>query len=122
MFQLQQQYNFFYLDTLEVVRALPEIAEKRRQLLGFQQQQIKFMMEFNTFRGSFIKPMYQNQFEELTGIFCMTMDTWIGFQYINGKKDPDENNYCNDLWAILRILFTDMGLPEFRQLQQRTIN
>ncbi len=119
MFQLQQQYLFFYLDTLEVVRALPEIAEKHRQLLGFQHQQIQFMMEFNTSRGSFIEPMYKNQFTELTHVFCMAMDTWMGFQFVNGNNAPDENAYCNDLWCILRILFTDMGMPEFNQLQKK---
>lgn len=119
MFQLQQQYQFFYLDTLEVVRALHEIAEKHRQLLGFQQQQIQFMMEFNASRGSFIQPVYEKQFEELTDIFCMTMDTWMSFQYVNGNNAPDEESYCKDLWSILRVLFTDMGMTEFRQLQKK---
>ena len=119
VFQLQQQDSFFYLDTLEVVRALPEIAEKHRQLLGFQQQQILFMMEFNASRGSFIQPVYQEQFIEITRIFCITMNTWMSFQYVNGNNAPDEISYCNDLWSILKILFTDMGEPEFRQLQRQ---
>lgn len=121
IFQLQQQYLFFYLDTLEVLRALPEIAERHRRLISFQQQQIQFMMEFNTSRGSFIKPMYNNQFAELTNLFCMTMDSWISFQFVNGNNTPCEDVYCNDLWSILKTLFTDMGIPEYRQLQNKRI-
>jgi AcrR family transcriptional regulator len=117
IFQLQKQYLFFYLDTLEIVRALPEVAEKHRELLGFQQQQIKFMMEFNAARGSFIQAVYEDQFTELTDIFCMTMDSWMNFQFINGNNNPDEDAYCNHLWSILKVLFTDMGIPEYRQLQ-----
>jgi AcrR family transcriptional regulator len=117
IYLLQRQYRFFYLDTLEVLRAFPEIAEQHRLLLCFQRQQIQFMMEFNASRGSFIQPLYPGQFAELTHIFCMTMDNWMSFQFISGNTEPNEGSYCNDLWSILRVLFTDMGLPEFRQLK-----
>jgi AcrR family transcriptional regulator len=122
VYQLQQQYLFFYLDTLEVIRALPDIAEKHRQLLSFQRQQIQFMMEFNASRGSFIQPLYEEQFVQLAHIFCMTMDNWMSYQYINGNNEADETAYCKDLWAILRVLFADMGEPEFRQLNNKGIN
>jgi len=122
MYQLQQQYRFFYLDTLEVLRAFPEIAEKHRELLRFQRQQIKFMMEFNASRGSFIQPKYSEQFQQLAHIFCLAMDNWISYQHINGNNTPDESTYCADLWSILRVLFTDMGNPEFRQLSNKVIN
>ena len=117
MYLLQQQYLFFYLDTLEVLRAFPEIAEKHRQLLSFQRQQIQFMMEFNASRGSFVQPRYDIEFTEHAHIFCMAMDNWMSYQYINGNESTDVTIYCNDLWSILRVLFTDVGLPEFTQLQ-----
>jgi len=116
MFRLQQQYLFFYLDTLEVVRAFPEIAKEHQQLLRYQRQQIQFMIEFNASRGSFIQPLYPHQFAELAHIFCLTMDNWLGYQVVNGSLRPDEGDYCRDLWTILRGLFTDMGMPEYRQL------
>ena len=119
MFQLQQQYRFFYLDTLEVLRTFPEIAEKHRQLLRFQRQQIQFMMEFNASRGSFIQPGYKEEFSELSHIFCMAMDNWMSYQFMNGNESTDVTIYCKDIWSILRGLFTDLGVPEFRQLTHR---
>lgn len=121
VYELQRQYLFFYLDTLEVVRAFPEIAEKHQELLRFQRQQIYFMMEFNVSRGAFIQPIYKEQFTHLTHIFCMTMDNWMSYQYINGINEPDINSYCDDLWSILREIITDLGLPEFRQLKNKMI-
>lgn len=122
MYQLQQQYLFFYLDTLEVLRAFPEIAEKHQQLLRFQRQQIQFMMEFNASRSSFVQPQYEGQFADLAHIFCMTMDNWISYQYINGNTAPEELTYCQDLWSILRVLLSDMGKPEYQQLGKTGIN
>ena len=77
------------------------------------------MMEFNASRGSFIQPVYEGQFAELAHIFCMAMDNWMSYQYINGNNEPDENSYCSDLWSVLRVLFADMGMPEFRQLRMK---
>ena len=122
VFELQQQYRCVYVDTLEVLRAYPEIAEKHRLLLSYQRQQIQFMMEFNASRGSFIQPQYKEQFEQLAHLFCMTMDNWMSYQYINGIDKPDEANYRKDLWSILRLLYTDMGTPEFRQLNDQRLS
>jgi len=106
---------------LEVLRAFPEIAEKHQQLLQFQRQQILFMLDFNASRGSFMQPTYEAQFAELAQIFCLTMDNWMSYQLVTGNKGLTEDAYCLDLWAILRPLFTDMGIPEFRQLQNKSI-
>ena len=122
VYQLQRQYRFFYLDTLEVLRAFPEIAEKHRELLSFQRAQIQFMMEFNASRGSFIQPRYENQFADISHIFCMAMDNWLSYQYIAGVQEPGEKTYCKDLWIVLRGLFTEMGEPEFRQLRNKEID
>lgn len=116
VFQLQQQYRFFYLDTIDILRAFSEIAEKHRQLLNFQRQQMQFMIDFNFSRGSFIAPQYEGQYTDVAYNFCSMIDTWLNYQFIQGKNEPDENTFHKDLWSILRILFTDMGNVEFRQL------
>jgi AcrR family transcriptional regulator len=116
VYLLQQQYRFFYLDTLEVIRAFPEIAEKHRQLLNYQRQQIRFMIDFNYSRGSFIEPQFEGQFHDIANTFCLMVDNWLSYQLIQGDKEPDENSFHNDLWSLLKVLFTDMGSVEFRQL------
>jgi AcrR family transcriptional regulator len=120
VFQLQQQYRFFYLDTLDVLRAFPEIAEKHRQLLNFQRQQMHFMIEFNFSRGAFTSPKYDEQYTDIANSFCIMMDTWMNYQFIEGKTAPDKNTFHKDLWSILRVLFTNMGDVEFRQLGNLT--
>ena len=56
MFQLQQTYIFFYLDTLEVVRAFPEIHKLHRKHIEWQVQQVISMFQFNVSRGAFESP------------------------------------------------------------------
>lgn len=121
VFELQHQYLFFFLDTLEVLRAFPEIADKHQELLRFQRQQIHFMMEFNASRGAFQQPLYKEQFNDFTHIFCLTMDNWRSYQIIAGNQHPVVDVFCNDLWSILRALISDLGLPEFGQLTNKII-
>jgi AcrR family transcriptional regulator len=121
MYRLQQEYRFFYLDTLEVVRAFPEVAEKHQQLLRYQRQQMQFMMEFNASRGSFVQPQYTDHFADVAHLLCLTMDNWMSYQHVNGNNKPEESVYCNDCWTLLRPLLTDMGIPEFRQLTNKII-
>ena len=116
VFALQQQYRFFYLDTLEVLRAFPEVAEKHRQLMVFQRHQIQFMIEFNFSRGSFTGPLYEGQFADIAKHCCLLMDNWLSYQIVQGETEPGEADFHKDLWAILHFLFTDMGQVEFRQL------
>ena len=119
IYTLQHQYSFFYLGTVEVLRAIPEISIEHRKLLSFQRQQIQFMMEFNASRGSFIQPLYEKHFTDITHIFCLTMDNWMSYQNVTANNSYSEATYRNELWSILRSLFTDMGKPEFRQLTNR---
>jgi hypothetical protein len=79
-------------------------------------------MEFNVSRGAFARPPHDEQFEHLAYLFCMSMDNWMSFQYINGNNKPDEAGYCNDVWSILRVVITALALPEFRQLTNKRID
>ncbi len=116
MFALQMQYKFFYLDTIEVLRAYPTIKQQHQNLLFMQRKQIDFMFEFNLSRGAFMPPKYDNQFAELRHIFCMGMDSWLSYQFINGNEIPRQENFCDDMWTILNPLFSESAFEEYDKL------
>lgn len=118
LFELQTNYSFFYLDTLEVVRAYEEIAEKHSKLLLLRQHQILYMVDFNSSRGAFITPQFENQFYKVAHSFCLTLDNWMSYQIIEGNDPRNASKYHEDLWAILRGLFTLMGIVEYGQLEK----
>ena len=125
-FQLQQAYIFFYLDTLEVMRAFPQIRDLHRQHIQWQMQQIETMMRFNVSRGAFLventeggrnhDSVGKGTLQQLAQQYWMTSDMWLNRQAILGN---DLNNYAafrDALWALLRPCMTDMGNMEFRQV------
>ncbi len=120
IFQLQKHYVFFYLDTLEVLRAYPAIKEKHQQHISWQIEQIEWMFEFNVFRNSFREQEEQSQYKKLAWLFWITMDNWMYARKISGTDHTNENDFIADLWSLMTPWFTVEGQQEFSILYNNT--
>lgn len=116
LFRLQNRYQFFYLDCLEVVRAFPEIGEAFRAHQGWQAVQIEMMMEFNVARGAFVSEPEPGYFKRLSVLFWMHADLWMYRQQVLGQSTDDYFQFRISLWSLLEPLFSDMGKKEFVQI------
>ena len=121
IFQIQQEYLFFYLDTLEVLRAYPAISEKHHQHIAWQLQQVEWMFEFNIFRNSFKPPLLIDQYKKTSWLFCTTLDNWIHARQISGLDHEKEGDFLQDIWNLLVPYFTEEGHKEFLQLHSNAI-
>ena len=118
VFQLQKKYLFFYLDTLEVLRTYPAIKEKHQEHIAWQLQQIEWMFEFNTFRGSFKEPAQDGQYKKSSWLFWSTVDNWMYARLISGLDHLKEEDFLRDVWNLLIPYFTEEGLQEFEVCEQ----
>lgn len=115
-FLLQQGYVFFYIDTLEIVRAYPSVGKVHRQHIISQINQLKFILDFNTSRGALVKEPMAGVFEKTAMQIWMTMDFWLTQQAIRTDKTPDEQEYRKTVWNLLIPYFTVMGKREYEQM------
>lgn len=118
IFQLQKRYLFFYLDTLEVLRAYPAIKEKHRQHIAWQLQQIEWMFEFNHFRGSFKEISKEGYNNKSAWLLLITMDSWMHGRLISGLDHLREEDFLHDIWNLLAPNFTEEGQEEFLLLNK----
>ncbi len=117
-FELQQGYIFFYLDTLEVIRAYENIAEIHRKHIKWQLEQLRNMLDFNTARGALQQEPMEGVFDRLAQQLWMSLDLWMAQQYIRGNKTPQLKDYREAVWGLLIPHFTEMGKREFIQMWQ----
>ena len=117
-FDLQQVYIFFYLDTLEVIRAYESIAEVHRSHLDWQVKQLRNMLDFNASRGALIEEPMEGIFDRLSDQLWMTIDLWMTQEYIRGQRDPQLKEYREAVWSLMIPFFTEMGKREFIQMWQ----
>jgi AcrR family transcriptional regulator len=118
-YQLQSTYKFFYADTLEVLRAFPEIQKKHSEHLQWQMAQLKMMLRFNCARGSII-PLNQQQEQQLAWQMRSLIDMWLNIKRIEGATDLSLESFLRDIWGILLQLMTDMGNRELLQMNITT--
>ncbi len=117
-YQLQEAYIFFYLDTLEIIRAYPRIGEIHRTHIQSQISQLKLMLDFNTARGALITEPSEGAFEQLAHQIWMAMDFWRTQHAIRSTAPATESLYCDSIWHLLIPYFTAMGKQEYIQMRQ----
>ncbi len=114
-FASQQNYRFFYLDILEVLRAYPELVPAHQQHLNWQIQQLSLAMQFNVSRGS-LQGLTEVDFQGLSEYFWSQLDLWMYRQQVMGRPTDDFDAFRTTLWKVLSPYFSDMGKREFEQL------
>ncbi|MEM8528869.1 MAG: TetR/AcrR family transcriptional regulator [Bacteroidota bacterium] len=117
-FQLQQAYIFFYIDTLEIVRAYPVIGEAHQQHINFQISQLEFLLEFNVSRGALIEEPLEGVFQHLSTQIWMTMDFWLSQQSVRKNDTTNVQLYRKAVWNLFIPLFTNVGRQEYGQMLQ----
>lgn len=116
IFSCQKQYLFFYLDTLEVLRAYPSIKEKHQQHIAWQMQQIEWMFNYNVDRNTFQQPVRDGQYNQLAWLFWMTMDNWMYARQIKGLDHLNEDDFIADLWSLMMPYLTEEAHEELKML------
>ncbi len=116
IFQCQKHYLFFYLDTLEVLRAYPSIKEKHQQHVAWQIQQIEWMFNFNVDHNTFLPPVRDGQYNQLAWLFWMTMDNWMYARQIKGLDHLNDDDFIADLWSLMLPFLTAEAHQELKML------
>jgi AcrR family transcriptional regulator len=116
-FQLQQLYRFFYVDTLDVVRAYPDIQAAHKQHIDWQVGQMDMAIRFNQSRGAFHPEQIAGQYPALARQFWLVTDLWMYRQCVQNEPTDGYLAFRNIIWALFLPFFTDMGMREFEQLE-----
>jgi len=118
-FILQGQYIFFYLDTLEIIRAYPTIGKTHQTHISSQINQLKTILDFNAARGALLTEPAEGSFKQLALQIWMTMDLWMTGQAIIAGSLEDDQDYRLTVWNLLIPHFTDMGKREYAQMLEK---
>lgn len=114
-FEQQQKHTFFYTDTVEVLRAYPEIHLKHQKYIEWQLYQINLMLAFNSSRGALI-PLNSKIQNHLAWQIRSITEMWLNIKKVEFNSDVNIHHFLYDIWGIICPFFTDMGLREYQQI------
>ena len=120
-YELQQRYIFFYLDTLEILRAYPSVQEVHQQHIQHQIQQFKAIIDFNVARGVFQAEPREGFYQQWAQQVWHSMDSWNTQQRIYGKENTSAEDYQGAIWALFIPFFTHLGQREYEHMKQLRI-
>jgi len=118
VFQHQQTYRFFYLDTLEVTRAFPEVQAEYQKHIETEVQQWLQILEFNTARGV-MRPEPRPGFHAGLALQLWVTSTYqMAQEVVRSTVLPSLEAYKAAVWNLLIPLFTKLGHQEYEQMLQ----
>ncbi len=115
-FILQRENIFFYLDTLEIIRAYSTIQKTSQQHIKWQIEQWRAIIDFNVSRGSFAGPQEPLLQMVLAKQIWMIGNLWFLQQKVHGASVDDIDGYISEQWALFQPYFSNTGKLEFRQM------
>ncbi|MEM7549947.1 MAG: TetR/AcrR family transcriptional regulator [Bacteroidota bacterium] len=119
LFDLQLDYRFFYIDTLEVLRSNTEIAQKHRQHMEWEINQYVQVLRFNISRGAFKSSYDDHTIHQMAHNLWMISNLWLhqnSLQY--ETSDPEIDEFKARLWCNVLGWMTDLGLKEYQQFME----
>ncbi len=115
VFRVQDEYRFFYIDTLEILRSNTRIEEKYRAHISWEQRQIQQMLQFNISRGSIHIEERPDAIEQLAELIWINENVWKLQMLVKGKSISLQR-FKAYLWSIIYPYLTEIGLQEYKQM------
>jgi AcrR family transcriptional regulator len=115
-FELQRDFIFFYLDTLEIMRGFPTIRALHQQQIAWHILQIQTMIDFNVARGVFRVPTFVDQYKNTASQYWSATEFWCYRQSVAGLPLMEYKDFSEHVWSVLTPLLTHVGTLEFSQL------
>ncbi|MEM7371462.1 MAG: TetR/AcrR family transcriptional regulator [Bacteroidota bacterium] len=122
MESLQNQYNFFYTDIIEIKRAYPQVFEKIKQFFQWQVLLFQEIIRFNIARGAIQKVLSESEITFLSSFIIQNMNAWKSFHLIWQEQELDGLSLSSFVWKMLIPYMTDSGKEEYSILENQKVN
>lgn len=121
-YRFQLKYRFFYLDTLEIVRVYPKIAEAYQKYSLRSIQHIRDSLEYGVERGAFQPELFPGAYEYLAHTIWMKGAFWLVNMEILQKDCKDIKVFINSFTSLWQPYLTSKGLEELKATIKKNEN
>lgn len=111
------KFRFFYQDTLEIIRAYPELAKSHHQQVEQEKAIIKNLLYRSIGKGEIKAEAFSGLYDSLAHSIWMTLHFWLTQQAIRGEV---EDKLEEGLLMIANLVYpyaTEQGVGVFLKMQ-----
>jgi hypothetical protein len=107
--ELTLRYRFFYLSTLYIVRAYPNIAKLHREYIENHIAYIKAMLDYSVGTGNLHPEPFTGYYQRMAEVVWITLNFWLLQQEIRGNKKHRIEQARNIMWEMVWPHLTEKG-------------
>jgi AcrR family transcriptional regulator len=115
-FQLQQNYLFFFLDALDIIRASESIRKSYRAHIEWKDMQLELLLKMNQARGALQWNEEITNAQELAILWRRNLNSWPTQRVIEDRNTNDFQAFRKSAWSVLMPCLTGSGKEEYLSL------
>lgn len=116
VFEMQEEYAFFYQDTLEILRFSESIKEKYRKHIFWEKDQFVKLIQFNVSRGALDPLDSVGEIQQKAEQLWLIENSWLPRALISGLEFSNSTIFKSYMWQALLPHLSLIGRQEFNQL------
>lgn len=111
--KISYKYRFFYLDTLDILRAYPSIAKLHKKQVEESINYVKAILDYSVGSGNMKPEPYPGCYRRLSETVWSIMQFWLMSEAIRGIKKHSANEARITMWSLVEPHLTEKGRKNF---------
>ena len=117
--RISLKYRFFYLQTLDILRAYPEIAKMHRKQIENNIEYLNAILAYSVGSGNLKPEPYEGCYRRLSETVWTILHFWMLAQSIRGEKKHSANEARITMWAVVEPHLTEKGRKNFPTIHKK---
>ena len=113
LLNISKRYRFFFLDTMQILRNYPLIAEKHQTYIDNSIKYVKAVLDYSVGSGNMEPEREKGLYWRLATMGWMNIYFWPAQMAICGKEDPTMVDVKNTMWDVIKPYLTEKGRANF---------
>jgi AcrR family transcriptional regulator len=107
--ELSIKYRFFFLDTLDILRKHPKLAETHRKYIDAHIKYVRSMLQHSENTGHLKSEVEKEIYNTLAESVWMMLQFWLINEAIRGKEFHDAKAAVKAMWSLVMPYLTEKG-------------
>ncbi len=113
LLNISLKYRFFFLDTVDILRAHPKIGVLYRRQVEDNIRYIRAILDYSADKGNIVAEPYEGCYNQLSESVWAAVQFWLLKETLRGRKKYDPEEARNSMWSLVSPYLTKKGTHHF---------
>jgi AcrR family transcriptional regulator len=113
LLNISLKYRFFFLDTVDILRAHPKIGILYRRQVEDNIRYIRALLDYSVEKGNITAEPFKGCYDRLSESVWAAVQFWLLKETIRGHKKFDPEEARISMWTLVRPYLTKKGINHF---------